>query len=156
MNDVAPSIVVRFDSARSAEPPHSSGSTAPRALSTLPRRGAGRDLLAGLEDRAARRRRRRAARAPASRSSSALRSGFAAAQASKRLLPLGVRGGAALARASRVCSSTSSGDVEGLVGVEAEHLLDGGELVGAERGAVDLAGVLLAGGGPADDRLAAR
>ena len=45
------------------------------------------------------------------------------------------------------------GDVEGLLGVEAEHLLGRGELVGAEGGAVDLAGVLLLRGWPADDRL---
>ncbi|KJL43250.1 hypothetical protein RR49_00209 [Microbacterium ginsengisoli] len=43
------------------------------------------------------------------------------------------------------------GDHEGLVGVVAEDLLRRGEFGRAERGAVDLAGVLLAGGGPADD-----
>jgi hypothetical protein len=45
------------------------------------------------------------------------------------------------------------GDDEGLLRVETEHLLRGGELVGAESGAMDLAGILLAGGGPPDDRL---
>ena len=44
-------------------------------------------------------------------------------------------------------------DDEALLGVEAEHLLGGGELFGAERRAVDLAGVLLTGRRPADDGL---
>jgi hypothetical protein len=44
-------------------------------------------------------------------------------------------------------------DDEGLLRVEAEDLLRRGELVGAQGGAVDLAAVLLAGRGPADDRL---
>src|SRR5688500_4657657 len=35
-NDGEPSIVVLFDSARSAEPPHSSGMTGPIAFRTLP------------------------------------------------------------------------------------------------------------------------
>ncbi len=34
--ELVPSMVVLFDPARSAEPPHSSGSTGPRACSTLP------------------------------------------------------------------------------------------------------------------------
>ena len=67
-------------------------------------------------------------------------------------LPLGVLRGAALARLAGVLEHVV-GDDEGLLGVEAEHLLRGGELVGAEGGAVDLAGVLLAGARPADDRL---
>jgi hypothetical protein len=44
-------------------------------------------------------------------------------------------------------------DDEGLLRVEPEDLLRRGELVGAQGGAVDLAAVLLAGRGPADDRL---
>lgn len=43
-------------------------------------------------------------------------------------------------------------DAEVGVRVEAEQLLGGGDLVVAERGAVGLAGVLLGGRGPADDR----
>ena len=86
------------------------------------------------------------------RSRSSLRSGFAAAQASKPLLPLGVLLGAALDGLAGVRDDLGV-DLEGLLGVEAENLLDGGELVGAERGAVDLAGVLLLRGRPADDRL---
>ena len=66
-------------------------------------RGAGRDVLARLEHGQRGRRCRRAARAPARGRSSALRSGLAAAQASNALLPLGVRGRAALAEA-RACA----------------------------------------------------
>jgi hypothetical protein len=44
-------------------------------------------------------------------------------------------------------------DLEGLLGVEPEQLLGGGDLVGTERGPVGLAGVLLVGGGPGDDRV---
>ena len=43
-------------------------------------------------------------------------------------------------------------DLEGLLGVEAEHLLGGGDLLLAERGAVRLAGVLGVRGRPGDDR----
>ena len=82
-----------------------------------------------------------------------MRSGLAAAQASKPLLPLGVLACAALDGLAGVRDDLV-GDVEGLLGVEAEHLLDGGELLGAERGAVDLAGVLLLRARPSDDRLA--
>ena len=42
--------------------------------------------------------------------------------------------------------------LEGLLGVEAEHLLGGGDLLVAERGAVALAGVLQGRRGPRDDR----
>jgi hypothetical protein len=39
------------------------------------------------------------------------------------------------------------GDLEGLLGVEAEHLLGGGDLVGAERRAVDPPVFILVGAG---------
>ena len=53
---------------------------------------------------------------------------------------------------SRACARTSSVDLEGLVRVEAEDLLGRRDLVGAERRAVGLAGVLLVRRRPADDR----
>ena len=56
------------------------------------------------------------------------------------------------ATTSRACASTSGVDLEGLVRVEAEDLLRRRDLVGAQRGAVDLAGVLLVRRRPADDR----
>ena len=61
---------------------------------------------------------------------------------------------AALPRSTalRVCSMTVFGDLEGLVGVEAQHLLGRGDLVVAEGRAVRLAGVLRVGRGPGDDR----
>ena len=60
------------------------------------------------------------------------------------LLPRGVGRGAALAQGAGVLEDVV-GDREGLLGVEAQDLLRRGELVAAEGGAVDLAGVLLAG-----------
>ena len=44
------------------------------------------------------------------------------------------------------------GHLEGLLRVEAQHLLGGGDLVGAQRRAVRLAGALQLGGRPGDDR----
>ena len=67
-------------------------------------------------------------------------------------LPLRVRGGAALPGLAGVLDDVL-GDDEGLLGVEPEHLLRGGELGCTERGPVDLPGVLLAGARPPDDRL---
>ena len=95
-NDGSPFIVVLLLSARSAEPPHSSGSTGASASSTLPDAArvampfgsAGNSGSASVQPSGRRR--------VASRSNSAVRSGLAAAQASKRLLPLGVRRAAAL------------------------------------------------------------
>ena len=83
-NDGSPSIVVRLDSARSAEPPHSSGSTGASADRTLPEArlvatpffsSAGNDGIASAQPAGRPR--------TASRSNSALRSGLAAAQAAK-------------------------------------------------------------------------
>ena len=151
-NDGSPFIVVLLLSARSAEPPHSSGSTGASASSTLP--DAARVAMpfgsAGeLGQRVGPA--RRAACGVVSRSNSAVRSGLAAAQASKRLLPRGVRRPAALDHLAGV-GEHLVGDGEALRRVEAEDLLGGGDLVGAERRAVDLAGVLLVRRRPADDR----
>ncbi len=70
----------------------------------------------------------------------------------ERHLPLGVRDGAPLPGLAGVLEHVLRDD-EVLLGVEAEHLLGRGQLGGAEGGAVDLAGVLLARARPADDRL---
>ena len=69
-------------------------------------------------------------------------SGLAAAHASKRSLPLGVRARGPRSTTSRACASTSSSTSKVCVRVEAEDLLGGRDLVGAERAAVRLAGVL--------------
>ncbi len=69
-----------------------------------------------------------------------------------RRVPLGLRGLAALDGLTGVLEHAGR-HLEGLLGVEAEHLLGGRDLVGAERGAVGLAGVLSVGGGPGDDRV---
>ena len=108
MNEAAPSIVVRFDSARSADPPQSSGSTPARALRTLPDRGAGGDLGAALERPAA----RSSTPSGSSPASSAVEQGLAlgvglgpgveARPATRRAAP------APRSTASRVCSRTSS------------------------------------------------
>ena len=68
------------------------------------------------------------------------------------LLPCSLFGLAALDERAGV-GDDLVGNVERRVGVPAEDLLGRGELFAAERGAVDLAAVLLAGGRPADDRL---
>ena len=52
---------------------------------------------------------------------------------------------------SRACASTPAVDLEGLLRVEAEQLLGGGDLVGAQGRAVRLAGAAGRGGGPGDD-----
>ena len=152
MNDFAALIVVRFDSARSAEPPHSSGSSAASALMTLPDAARVETSLPASKTGSA-------SSMPSGSSPACepveqrLALGVRGGPRVERRLPLGVRARRRARRASRVCAMHVVGDDEGLLGVEAEHLLRRGELVGAERGAVDLAGVLLAGGRPADDRL---
>ena len=82
MNEGEPSIVVLFDSARSAEPPQSSGRTGPIALRTLPEAArVETSLPAGNSgsDSSQPSGRRRASM----RSCSLAASGFAAFQASK-------------------------------------------------------------------------
>ena len=147
----SPSIVVLLLSARSAEPPHSSGSTGARALSTSP-----------------------LALRVATPFSLASKLGSACAQPSGRrrdCMPLvqghalGVRGGpGVVARLPRRVARPAAldddagvlqdvvGHGEGRVGVEAQDRLGGGDLVGAERAAVGLAGALLVRCRPADDR----
>ncbi len=83
MNDFASLIVVRFDSARSADPPHSSGSSAASALITVPDAARVETSLPGANTGSAEAMSSGSSRA-LTRSHSALRSGFAAAHASKR------------------------------------------------------------------------
>ena len=147
----SPSGVVLFDSARSAEPPHSSGIFGVIALITLPDAARvamplgsagqlGRSLSQpGLSSSATR------------RSYSSLPSGFAAAQVSKLDC-----------HSSWACRPRSSqlagvgdhlvGHLERLLGIEAQHLLGRRHLVGAQRRAVRLAGALQLRGRPGDDR----
>ncbi len=142
-NESAPSIVVLLLSARSAEPPHSSGSTSASALSTSP--DALRvatplrvDLPGGQR------------LLPADRQ-------VAAEHPVQQLLALRLAGGPVvvglrpgLVRLPAAVDHLPGvlehlvGDLEGLLRVEAEDLLDRGHLVVAERGAVRLAGVHLA------------
>ena len=150
-NDGAPSMVVLLDSARSAEPPHSSGTRSAIALMTAPDalRVATPFSSAGKVGRSSAQpsgRVRVCSRSKRATSADGLR-----AQASYDVCHSAC---AALPRSTalRVCSMTSGRHLEGLVGVEAEDLLGGGDLVVAEGGAVGLAGVLGVGRGPGDDR----
>ena len=139
-------------SARSAEPPHSSGSTGASASSTSPDAlrvaipfGSGSKLgSASSQPSGSVRAAQPVEQLPA------LRVGRGPGVEPR--LPLRVRGPAARRRTSRACASTSGVDVEGLLRVEAEDLLGRRDLVGAERRAVRLAGVLLVRRRPADDR----
>ena len=151
MKDGAPSIVVLFDSARSAEPPHSSGKHAAERGEHLAARGARRHVLAGREGRervddvGGQRARQQAVE-------QTLALGVGGRPGVEPGLPLRVRRGPALDGLAGV-RENGVVDLEGLLGVEAEHLLDGGELLGTERRSVDAARVLLARARPADDRL---
>ena len=134
-NDGSPFIVVLFDSARSAEPPQSSGRTSARAPSTCPE-AARVAMPFSSASKVGRAWRSRSGSSPApSRSSSAARSGLALRQALK---PWSHSRWAALPRfaTSRAWARTAAVDLEGLRRVEAEDLLGGGDLVRAERRAV--------------------
>ena len=152
MNEGSPSIVVRLLSARSAEPPHSSGSTGASAVRTSPdalrvamplasggngreRRGPPVRQPAGgqpVEQRLA----LRVGGGPLRRSCLPLR-----VQAACRARRPGARGPAPRPRPGSRPSGSKSQDLLGR-----PHLVD------AERGAVRRAGVLLVRGRPADDR----
>ena len=90
-NDGSPFIVVSLLPARSAEPPHSSGSTGASAFSTCPEAFRVASPLASAGKLGQAPAQPSGSRRAASRSSSAARSGLAAAQAAKRRVPLGVR-----------------------------------------------------------------
>ena len=147
----SPSGVVLLDSARSAEPPHSSGIFGVIALITLPEAARVAMPLGSASQLG------RSASQPGlsslatSRSYSALPSGLAAAQASNRDCHSSWACCAAVAQAAGV-GDDLVGHLEGLLRVEAQHLLGRGDLLVAEGGAVGLAGALQLGRGPADDR----
>ena len=106
MNEGEPSIVVLFDSARSAEPPQSSGMTGPIAFRTFPD-------AARVETSLPASKTGRAASSPAgsflasTRSSRAAASGLAACQAPEGLLPV-LAGGAPRSTTDRAWARTSS------------------------------------------------
>ena len=151
MNDGTSSMVVLLEPARSADPPQSSGRLAATALMTLPDAtrvatplgsaskvgsagGPARGQGAGLQPLEERDVGRRLGRPVA-----------------ELLVPLGLRRLAAGHGLAGVLEHAGR-HLEGLLGVEAQHLLGGGHLVGAQGGAVRLAGVLRVGGRPGDDR----
>ena len=146
--DECPSIVVLFQPARSAEPPHSSGSTAPSASSTSPDALRVATPCPPGRPAAPSPSRPAAARADPVELGGALRVG--GAPLAEALLPLGVRLAAAVGDLAGVRQDLVR-DREVLVRVEAQHLLGRGDLVRAERRAVRRAGVLLVRGGPGDD-----
>ena len=151
MNEGSPSIVVRLLSARSAEPPHSSGSAGADRGEDRARRLAGGHALGVGRERGERPGPavRQAARGQPVEQRLALRVG--ARPGGERPLPFGVQ----LLPALR----DLAGAVQRLVldreihlGVEVQDLLGRLHLGHAERGPVRRAGVLLVRGGPADDR----
>ena len=101
-------MVVLFEPARSAEPPHSSGMHRAERLEDLAGRGAGGDRLARLEDRELRPPSPRAARPAAMRSNSAARSGLRGAPLGEALLPRGLGLDGRGRAPARVCARTSS------------------------------------------------
>ena len=148
----SPSMVVLLDSARSAEPPHSSGSFGASAVSTLPEAArvatplasgcpAGQRLLpAGCQ----------------LTGHQTVVEGFAVGVGLGPLveadLPVGHRGGPATDQGPGVGEYLLR-HVEGLLRVETQDLLGGGHLVGAERGAVRFSGPLGLRRRPGDDRV---
>ncbi len=144
-------MVVLLEPARSAEPPHSSGSAGRDGVDRLAGGDAGGDaLLVGLEGRER--------VGPAVGEAAGLHPVEEGAVGGRLLLPVGEvlvpRGlGGLAARDGRAgVLEDVGGHLEGLLGVEAHELLGGRDLLGAERGAVALAGVLQGRGGPGDDR----
>ena len=149
-NDGTPLMVVLLLPARSAEPPHSSGSFGATALRTSPNAARVASPFEPGSQCGMSASQPSGSSWASSRSSSFLRSGSRSAQASKSRCHFSW---ASLPRATslRVCSMTSSTHLERLVRVEAEDLLDGGDFIGAQRGAVRLAGVHLGRRRIADD-----
>ena len=152
MKDGSPFIVVRLLSARSAEPPHSSGSTGPIALSTSPEAlrvamplASGGKLGSALSQPVG----QLALSQPVEQ--------FLAARRWPWPMPRSGSSHSACAAwprsiTPRACATRSAGLGEGDGRVEAEDLLGLRDLLGAQGRAVRRAGVLLVRGGPADDR----
>ena len=151
MNDGSPLGVVLLESARSAEPPHSSGSRGAIAASTSPEALRVATPLSSASKLGRASVHPSGSRRSAMRSCRAARSGLACGPRVVGLLPLGVGQGATVAQLAGARQHLVV-DLEGLAGVEAQQLLGGRDLVLAERRAVGLAGVLRVGGGPGDDR----
>ncbi len=150
-NDGSPFMVVLLLSARSAEPPHSSGSTGARASRILPEAARVATPLASagkVGQRVGPAGRQRTGGHPVPQRL-ALRVGLRPGVEPGG--PLGLLLRAALQHLTGVLEHLLV-DLEGALRVEAEDLLGGLHLVRAERRAVDLAGVLLVRRGPADDR----
>ena len=151
-NDGTSSMVVLLDSARSAEPPHSSGSTGRDRVDACCRRPCG-------SPSPSRRRRTSAARRPSRRAGSGSASGRRGPSGPRRRPPTPRT--PRPRRPARPCPAPTSlpgvlddlrVDVEGQRRVEAQHLLGGRHLVGAECRTVRLPGVLGVGRRPGDDR----
>ena len=151
MNEGSPAIVVLLDSARSAEPPQSSGSVAASAPSTLPDAArVARPFSVSVSKTGSAFSKSSGSLASRSRSSSVGALGLGAAPRGVPLVPLLVGGLAALADLAGV-GEHGLVDLEGPVRVEAQQLLGGGDLVGPERRAVRLAGAPGVRRGPGDD-----
>ena len=154
-NDLTPLIVVLLLPARSAEPPHSSGSFGADVVEHLAERGAGGHRLgAGLPVGQV--------GVPAFGQllgqqpvQQLLALGFALGPRVELRLPLLVGLLAAVHQLAGVLDDLVA-HLERLVRVEAEHLLGGGDLVVAQRRAVHAAGVHLGGRRVADDGAHAR
>ena len=158
VNDAASSIGGVVGPARSAEPPHSSGMIGGDRVDDLARSalrvaipfGSAWKVGSALGQTLGQAAGPGAARSRAAASGWAVGPGLELARPRRPVRRTSPRAG------SRVWASTSSRDLEGLVRVEAQHLLGGGDLVGAERRAVGRPGVLGVRGRPRDDRVAAR
>ena len=150
-NEAAPLTAVLLLSARSAEPPHSSGSDrvegGEHLAGGLP---GGHALRIGVPGRQGVRPalRQRAGGQPLQQRAAL---GVAGLPRVEALLPSGVRLPAPVGDLAGVLEHLRV-DLEGLVGVEAEDVLGRPDLVLAQRRAVGGAGVLLVRRGPADDR----
>ena len=151
MKDGSPFIVVSLLPARSAEPPHNSGSTGASAASTppdalrvaTPLSSGGKDGSASVQ--------LSGSRGAASRSSSSRCCGCCSDHSPELLVPLRVRLLAPVGHLARVRDEViGGGERDGRV--EAEHLLGLGYFLGAERGAVRGPGVLRVRRWPRDDR----
>ena len=152
-NESAPSIVVLLLSARSAEPPHSSGSTSASASSTSPDAlRVATPLGSGVPARQRLRPSRRAACGRAAGPAAPCAPGSRAAHVVERRRSTPRAPRCRGRTTSRACASTSSSTWNVCSGSKPRMRLDRGDLLVAQRGAVRLAGVHLGRRGEADDR----
>ena len=149
--DGSPFMVVLLDPARSAEPPHSSGSTGASALRTLPDAARVATVLAGLERRAAPRSSPRAGRRRASGRTARRAPGSRSARPrSSAPTPRAPRGRGR--RRSRVWARTSSSTSKVFSGSKPSTCLMAATSSAPSAEPCDAVGVLLVGAGQADDR----